>query len=329
VNAAAAYSLTRLVLAFAVPVATLVVLMILVATLALGSQQSGAAQLGELPGQVADIPPEYLTLYASAGKRFKIDWAVVAAIGKIETNHGRSTLPGVSSGVNAYGCCAGPMQFYIVGSNSTWKAYGRDDNRDGRIDVYDPGDAVPAAARYLRASGAPKDYRRAIFAYNHSQAYVDQVLRQAAMYRSLATTPEASSSVWQLVSNPRITLSPVQRQDLANGLIDPRVVGLLNWSLARHTLYISSLRSDHSLTTSNGSRSNHSYGRAVDIAIVDGQSCTGTRSGRCGALAIEWARLRGSLHSTELIYCFDPDSASPDAWAAADHCDHVHAGYDR
>jgi hypothetical protein len=53
---------------------------------------------------LADIPADYLALYrAAAGACNGLDWSILAAIGKIESNHGRSTLPGVSSGENAYG----------------------------------------------------------------------------------------------------------------------------------------------------------------------------------------------------------------------------------
>lgn len=304
-------------------------LLIVVSVLALGANDTPAAQLSELPGQVGDIPPAYMALYVSTGRTFSIDWAVLAAIGKIETDHGRSTSPGVRTGVNFAGCCAGPMQFSIVGSRSTWSAYGRDDDRDGQANVYSPGDAIPAAGRYLHASGAPKNYRAAIFAYNHSQAYVDNVLRTAGAYRRLATTPSTNATAWQLLSNPKLTLSPTQRADLANGRIDPRVIALISWALESHTLYISSLRSDHSTNTSSGNVSNHSTGRAVDIAMVDAQACTGTRSSACGRLVVQIARLSGAMRSSELIYCFDPDgAASGDAFAAADHCAHIHAGYD-
>ena len=114
------------------------------------------------------IPGNYLRLYRQAGKQYGVDWTILAGIGQTETDHGRSTLPGVHSGTNSAGA-AGPMQFLL----STWRQYG-----DGG-DIYDPRDAIPAAARYLRASGAPYEMRTAIFAYNHAQSYVDLVLARA------------------------------------------------------------------------------------------------------------------------------------------------------
>ena len=65
---------------------------------------------------------------------------------------------------------------------STWKAYGVDANNDGKKDPYNPVDAICAAARYLKAAGGDKDISRAIFAYNHADWYVDEVLLYAKQY---------------------------------------------------------------------------------------------------------------------------------------------------
>src|SRR5918992_2204727 len=181
------------------------------------------AQIGYGPSATAraEIPPAYLRLCTDAGARYGIDPWVLAAIGWVETQHGRSNAPGVRSGVNAYGCCAGPMQFSVVGSVSTWDRFGVDGNDDGRRSPYDPADAIAAAARYLRASGAPGDYRAALFAYNHADWYVAEVLAQAADYRG---SPHPGSellidaaSVRELLRNPRIVLTPIQGTDLLAG----------------------------------------------------------------------------------------------------------------
>jgi len=63
----------------------------------------------------------------------------------------------------------------------TWKMYGVDANKDGRKDPYNPVDAIFAAARYLKAAGYEQDVRRAIFAYNHADWYVDSVLLRARL----------------------------------------------------------------------------------------------------------------------------------------------------
>jgi hypothetical protein len=92
---------------------------------------------------------------------------------------------------------------------------------------------------------------------------------------------------------------------------------------------VTALRSDHSVNTVDGNRSNHSAGRAVDIGAVDGETCRGTRTGRCAELVRELAAMDGPLRATELIYCWDPDGPTdPRGFARADHCDHIHWGMD-
>jgi hypothetical protein len=131
-----------------------------------------------------DIPTGYLLLYQQAARRCRgLSWAVLAATGKVESNHGRARLPGVRSGWNPAGA-AGPMQFGIgTGrAGNAWARYGRDFNYDGHPSVYDPGDAIPAAADYLCAHGAPHHLDQALYAYNHARSYVTQVKQLARRY---------------------------------------------------------------------------------------------------------------------------------------------------
>lgn len=280
-----------------------------------------AAVLGNEPAAsvraVASIPPEMLVLYRQAGAAYGIDWTVLAAIGAIESDHDRSSAPGVHAGLNAAGCCAGPMQFKVTEPGNTWAAYGVDGNGNGRRDVYDPADAIPSAARYLRANGAPADYARAIYRYNHAAWYVREVLALAASYRgSDAQALDQGGALADVLSNPRIVLTRSQRSDLANGLIDSRLVLVLAWIGEHHTVVITALRSDHPALTEGGRPSNHAFGRAADIGSVDGQRCTGTRTGTCGRLAVELTTLPAGLEPTELIYCFDADGpGKPNAFA--------------
>jgi hypothetical protein len=145
-----------------------------------------APPAGPSPAARADIPTSYLRLYRQAARRCPgLSWAVLAAVGKVESDHGRTRLPGVRSGWNTAGA-AGPMQFGIgVGrAGNAWARYGADFDHDGRRSVYDPGDAIPAAADYLCAAGAPGRLDRAIYAYNHSWSYVAKVKNIAGRYRA-------------------------------------------------------------------------------------------------------------------------------------------------
>ena len=120
------------------------------------------------------IPPFLLPIYQAAGTQYGIRWEVLAAINEIETDYGRNL------NVSSAGAL-GWMQFIP----SSWRAYGTDANKDGEKDPYNPVDAIFAAARYLKAAGADNDLRRAIFAYNHADWYVDSVMMRARVISGL------------------------------------------------------------------------------------------------------------------------------------------------
>lgn len=138
---------------------------------------SGAAAQPQQSGDANSIPSNYLALYKKAGQQYDIPWNVLAGIGWVETHHGQLKAPGVTSGEN-YAHAGGPMQF-IPG---TWASFGVDGDHDGKKDRYDPADAIPAAAGYLKHNGAPTHMRTAIFAYNHLVSYVNNVLSAAQRY---------------------------------------------------------------------------------------------------------------------------------------------------
>jgi cell wall-associated NlpC family hydrolase len=146
---------------------------------------------GSQPSQSAldDIPSGYLALYrAAAGVCPGLDWSILAAIGKIETDHGRSTLPGVSSGANAFGA-GGPMQFLQGTFDSVVSRHPLPAGGASPPSRYDPHDAIYAAAFYLCDNGAGRgDLHSAIFAYNHAEWYVQEVLDQAKKYSDAAAS---------------------------------------------------------------------------------------------------------------------------------------------
>ena len=113
----------------------------------------------------ASIPANYLADFKKAGTEYGIPWTVLAAIGEVESGDGANDGPSSAGAL-------GPMQF----EPPAWALYGDGGN------IMDPADAIPAAARLLAASGAPGNLQQAIFAYNHSQSYVQLVLSWAARY---------------------------------------------------------------------------------------------------------------------------------------------------
>ncbi|MGG2463785.1 NlpC/P60 family protein [Streptomyces sp. RGM 3693] len=152
-------------------------------------QDTVGSQISMQGGQVGDIPPQMLTLYRQAAPATcqGLDWSVLAAIGKVETDHGRH--PTMRSDAGA----VGPMQFLP----STFEGYAYPVPPGGATPPtpWDPTDAVYAAARMLCANGArtgtSDSLYKAIYSYNHADWYVNKVLAQAKAY---ATAGSADNS---------------------------------------------------------------------------------------------------------------------------------------
>ncbi|GIH99613.1 hypothetical protein Pta02_16220 [Planobispora takensis] len=152
---------------------------------AVGTGKATAESAGQAPAATArpqaagratvGRPGNYLELYRrSAGVCPGLSWTVLAAIGQVESSHGRNNGPS-SAGAQ------GPMQFMPA----TWKAYGVDGDGDGVADIWSPYDAVPSAANYLCANGAGQGgekLEKAIWFYNHSWSYVSKVLAVSEAY---------------------------------------------------------------------------------------------------------------------------------------------------
>jgi len=270
------------------------------------------------------VPANYLDAFERAAARYDLGqrgvWAL-AAVARLESDFGR----GMSE---ADLHRQGPLG--LVGSE--WQAYAVDGDGDGRIRHQDPADSAATLAREIWSQGG---LRAGLFEHNHAEWYVDAVLAEAEQIegRCKVSTVDWALSLPNAVIAPinwsNLTLSnELEKHDLDSGAIDPRIVGLLGAITQSHRITISALRSDHSEYTTEGNISNHYYGRAMDIAAVDGVSCTDTSpTAPCGELATTLSQLPAPAMPTELIYCYDVDGPGP-AFARSDHCDHVHVGYD-
>lgn len=128
------------------------------------------------------IPPAMKGMYVAAGKKYGLPWELLAGVGWIETNHWAKSMQRTSSAG-----AQGPMQFMP----GTWASYGVDGDGDGQKSITNPADAIPAAAKYLKAEGAPKDVKKALFAYNRADWYVNDVLAFAGAYGATACKPTA------------------------------------------------------------------------------------------------------------------------------------------
>jgi len=175
----------KAVAAAAVIVTALPLLVILLATASQDTPvQAADADLSGEPITLAraDIPADYLTWYISAAQTCPgLPWPVLAGIGKVESDHGRSTLPGVHRGANFAGA-EGPMQFLP----GTFGEFAVNADPGQPLSPYDPADAIFTAARMLCADGArggrTAGIEQAIFAYNHAGWYVAEVLSWAGVY---------------------------------------------------------------------------------------------------------------------------------------------------
>jgi transglycosylase-like protein with SLT domain len=300
---------------------------------ALGGGLSGAFSLtpqlqalscAPAPAWRKKVPEEYLTAFEDAAARYALGkrgvWAL-AGVARLESNFGR----GMSKATLR---ASGPLGL----DASEWRRYAVDGDGDGRVRHADPDDSAATLARLIWSRGS---LRAGLFTHNQAQWYVQAVLGEAAQ---LDGNCKVTPADWTVVL-PEAVVAPInwdnltlsnelELRDLTTGVIDPRIVGLIGAITQKHQLTISSLRSDHSMHTVSGYISNHYYGRAMDIAAVDGVSCTETAvDAPCGELGRTLAYLPVIARPTELIYCFDVDGPGP-AFALPDHCDHIHAGYD-
>jgi hypothetical protein len=315
-----------------------------------------------------DIPTVAQTAYqqAAANACDEITWPILAGIGKVESDHGRhngatllpnghSTPPilgpeldGTGTGGNTTPLPVGQWH-HQWGLSATWQqALGPMQFLPGTFAHYAPSpEATPhnihhaaQAAANLLCDHNPNKIETAVLAYNHSTDYVDQVLHWAALYTR--NRPIATTTALSLTEHPNLTLTPAARRDLQDGIVDPRLVNLLNHLATTHQLDILSFKTGHPRckvlpnqinTGPNCNISNHSQGRAVDITAISptGQPLQAVSPHNNAAREItEWL---ATMPTNEPIR---PDEVgSP--WTAYDtyhghftntlHQDHLHIGY--
>lgn len=148
-----------------------------------------------------------------------------------------------------------------------------------------------------------------------------------------AQAPAAAGELaTQVLANPRLAIYPAGREDIAAGVIDARVLALLQTLAQRWELTVTSLKTGHSKCVGGGARagcsvSNHWHGRGADIAAVDAVAVT---AGNAGALEVahDLATLPAPLRPDEVGTPW-PALDEPGFFSDAAHRDHLHVGYDR
>ncbi len=133
----------------------------------------GSPRRASLHNPPLSIPARIRALYVSAAARYRVPWSLLAGVGMAETAHGRNNHTSVAG-------AQGLMQFMP----GTFRAYGVDGNHDGRKDIDNDADSIYSAAHYLSATGATRTsgVRRALWTYNHSTSYANDVLAYAHHY---------------------------------------------------------------------------------------------------------------------------------------------------
>jgi hypothetical protein len=280
----------------------------------LGSQASGQVACSLSGDARAEVPVALVPIYESAAGRYRLGERgvpVLAAINKIESGFGQNLGP---STAGAYGW----MQFMPA----TWAAYGVDADGDGRRDPADPDDAIHADARYLHASGAPRDWYRAVFAYNHADWYVREVLDQADRYQGACTLTLGAVPV---------ELGELDFRDTTGAWGGSQKFAVALAGLGRRYGCVSTSEKRDRKYTSSGGISDHWVGSSDAYAVdVDSPSCTmAYPGGEADSTAEAIAAVLGMPQHTGTVETVRGSYRFQLLWQTDGHYNHVHIGVKR
>ena len=311
-----------------------------------------AACVTQASERTATIPARYLALYQQWGARYGVPWPILAGVGAVESNHGRNP----AAYRPHHRGVLGPMQFQAgsdraalrelagggQGHGGTWGSYRTSSGHPPyRMDSADD-EIAAAAAKLAHDAGLRRRWHRALYRYNAWHVYVGWVLTRARRYglrcgtavpvAAIETAGSASASTSRaprisraaLLASASVKFSPAAAGDIASGVADVRVLNLLDWIARRHRVYVQVIKTGHSRRIAGTSRiSNHWYGRAASITMVDGAP---VRPGSAAARAL-WRALLAApadLRPTEIgapwLAAGDPRSFREDG--------EIHVGYD-
>ncbi|MDQ1437484.1 MAG: hypothetical protein QOK43_1113 [Acidimicrobiaceae bacterium] len=264
-----------------------------------------------------DLPAEMAALYAEAAYRFVVPLGVLEAVGKVETDHCRNPLAMTPNSAGAVGC----MQF-LPSTFERWASA----SGSAAPSILDPRDSVFASAAKLSADGVAADPWQALWAYNHSDSYVADVLAWAVAYGWRGGSRALLGRA--VAGHARIAVRPSDAADLAAELVDERVLSTLLALATRHRLASVGPFTRHSHYVHGTSRvSNHVFGRAVDVAVVGGAPVdSGNDAAR--RLVVDALTLPDDIRPSEVLSPWELRVG--DAWSVtdADHGNHVHLGFD-
>ena len=183
-------------LALTILVPLLAVMLVFLAVAGESQAQCGASLFTGTSGPVGGVPAQLVPIYRGAAAKYGLGPrgpSILAAINYVESDFGQNLSTSSAGAV-------GWMQFLP----SSWARYGVTPDGSkapmGPAGWNDPADAIYSAANLLKAYGAPGDWAGAIFAYNHSSAYVQEVLSRAAGYYTEGLTAQGSGGTTTSIS---------------------------------------------------------------------------------------------------------------------------------
>jgi hypothetical protein len=283
---------------------------------------SGSASSGIPASWGGDVPAEMDELYTMAAARFGLPPGLLRAVGKVESDHGRDPRSWTPNEAGA----VGPMQFLPA----TFAAWGWASG-SAAPSITDPADAVPAAAAKLAADGAGgPDPTRALWDYNHSDAYVADVIAWALVYGWRTPDPAVLAfAVLHHTDRQPLTLRPAAAGDVRGGLVDPRLLAAVLMLATRHELSsVGPFVTGHSVLVDGTDRvSNHAVGRAVDLPVVGGRAVAeGNDEAR--RLVVDVLALPPDVRPNEVLSPWELNIGGARSATNAAHQDHVHLGFD-
>ena len=270
-----------------------------------------------------DVPAELQPLFASASERYALGpdgAAILAGLTSVESDFGRNMGPSSAGAI-------GWTQFLP----STWRRYGVDADGDGRADPMNAADAIFSAANYLHASGAPRDWHRALFAYNHADWYVRRVLNRARELSDGASANPSAGCIEGLATDGpgkvrRVTgggeIVPIP--GFRGEHIDVRLLADLAYLVQRYHVLVTD---GYSTSASHAADGEHPLGLAVDL--VPGPGGTWDDIDRLAAWAeprqnqprapFRWVGYNGDAnhgrgHHLHLSWRHAPAGSPPAAW---------------
>lgn len=298
---------------------------------------------GPVGGDLISIPIEFINIYKAAANKYGIDWYILAAIHKIETDFSQ-VLEVSSAGA------VGPMQFMPqtwsgwsnpnAGPNeydtdperiARYGGYGEDGNDDGIADPYNLTDAVFGTAHMIAANGYMQDGEEAIFVYNHSWGYVNSVLAVRDRIKFLYGQEYDGKTLVEIVnsvlSNPNISLSSNAKKDLKSGVIDARIIRIMDKLGQKYSYYVPVLRTGHTQKVKGTNRESlHFTGRGLDISMVNGVSVF--KQQNAGSDAYKMCEDILSIPDIDIYEVGSPWTFNSPikTFTNADHKDHIHVG---